>query len=206
MPVITTVPEAGLTELLWNGMVSGLYLKIPIFWIKLKVNRRFKGTCLLHLHGRRISQIRNQYEACSKSVHAHSLTLKMQSTWTPDTSVGSQRSTLNYIPEGRTITTVARTSNPKVYICCNSCNLHRNCTQLECFIVRRPHFLLDVYVIFSRSSFAYSPFAIKLTFHSTLHNPCSWYACSVLRWYTNHWRSRDSLAGIVTGYGPTTGI
>jgi hypothetical protein len=32
----------------------------------LKVNRRFVGTCRLHLHDRRISQARNQHEAVSK--------------------------------------------------------------------------------------------------------------------------------------------
>jgi hypothetical protein len=32
----------------------------------MKVNRRFEGTCRLHYHGRRISQIRNQHEGGTK--------------------------------------------------------------------------------------------------------------------------------------------
>jgi hypothetical protein len=43
-------------------------MKISTFWdiilcSPLKVNRRFGGTCRLHLQGRRISQERNEYEA-----------------------------------------------------------------------------------------------------------------------------------------------
>jgi hypothetical protein len=38
----------------------------------LNVNRHFGGTCRLHLHGRRISQARDQHEECSKqSQQAH---------------------------------------------------------------------------------------------------------------------------------------
>jgi hypothetical protein len=48
-----------------------LFLKSYIFWditpcSSLKVNHRFRGTCRLQIHGRRISQERNQREAGSK--------------------------------------------------------------------------------------------------------------------------------------------
>jgi hypothetical protein len=36
----------------------------------LKVNRRFGGTCRLHLHGRRINQERNKHEAGSEESKA----------------------------------------------------------------------------------------------------------------------------------------
>jgi hypothetical protein len=47
-------------------------MMIYIFWDKtpcspLKVNRRFGGTCCLHLQGRRISQPRNRREASRKA-------------------------------------------------------------------------------------------------------------------------------------------
>jgi hypothetical protein len=51
--------------------------------IPLKVNRRFGGTCLLHLQGRRISKVRNQHDASSKIFDF-------------------QRTTRRCIPEGRT--------------------------------------------------------------------------------------------------------
>jgi hypothetical protein len=45
-----------------------MVMKSYIFWdIKtcspLKINRRFEGTCRLHLQGRKITHIRNQHEA-----------------------------------------------------------------------------------------------------------------------------------------------
>jgi hypothetical protein len=47
-----------------------------VFWditpcSPLKVNRRFGGTCRLHLHGLRISQAINQHKACSACYLLH---------------------------------------------------------------------------------------------------------------------------------------
>jgi hypothetical protein len=44
------------------------FLKSTVFWDitpfgQLKLNRRFRATCLLHLQGRRISQAKNQRKA-----------------------------------------------------------------------------------------------------------------------------------------------
>jgi hypothetical protein len=52
-------------------VLTAVVMKSPIFWditpcSPLQLNRRFEGTCRLHLQGRKISQGRNQYEAVSK--------------------------------------------------------------------------------------------------------------------------------------------
>jgi hypothetical protein len=56
-------------------LLNILFIKSSTSWdialcSPLIVNRRFRGTCLLHLHGRRISQAKNQHEVCSKQLHA----------------------------------------------------------------------------------------------------------------------------------------
>jgi hypothetical protein len=93
-------------------------VKSSIFWDitpcgLLKVNWHFTGPCGLHLHGRRISQARNQHEAGSKqsscyllvSCLAYSSTLKMEATCPSEMLVEFQQTTwhiaecktLNYI-------------------------------------------------------------------------------------------------------------
>jgi hypothetical protein len=76
-------------------------MKIPIFWditpcSPLKVNRRFWGTCRLHLQGRG----RALFDACFMlaSCLGYSSTLKME-ICSSETSVDFQRNTLCYIPE-----------------------------------------------------------------------------------------------------------
>jgi hypothetical protein len=85
---------------------TSCYLRVMylyIFWdippcSHLKVNRRFGGTCWLHLPGRRISQARNQREAGSMNS-----SLKMEAIYSSATSVQIQRTTRRYIPEDRTL-------------------------------------------------------------------------------------------------------
>jgi hypothetical protein len=62
--------------------------------------RRFGGTCRLHLQGRRIIQVRNQHEARCLLVSrlAFSSTVKIQVTYSSETSVVFQRTIRNYIP------------------------------------------------------------------------------------------------------------
>jgi hypothetical protein len=65
----------------------------------LKVDRRFGGTCDLHLHGRKISQTRNRTEGGSKqrlmqvSCVTYPFTLKMEATCCSETSAHLQRTT-----------------------------------------------------------------------------------------------------------------
>jgi hypothetical protein len=65
----------------------------------LKANRRFGGTCRIHLHDRRINQTRNQYEAGIELW----LTLKMEATYFFETSVKFQEITWRYVTEDRTL-------------------------------------------------------------------------------------------------------
>jgi hypothetical protein len=53
----------------------------------IKVSRGFGRTCLIHLHGLR----------------AYSSTLKMEATYSSETSVDFQWTTLRYVPEDRTL-------------------------------------------------------------------------------------------------------
>jgi hypothetical protein len=66
---------------------------------RLKVSHSFGGTCRFHLQIRRISQARNQREAGIKQSLAYSSILKMEATYSSETSVGFQRTTRCYIPE-----------------------------------------------------------------------------------------------------------
>jgi hypothetical protein len=70
-----------------------------------KVSRRFGGACRLRFQDRSIKQARNQRgrrwqaEPCL----AYSLTLKMEATWSSETSVDFQRAARRYVREdGRT--------------------------------------------------------------------------------------------------------
>jgi hypothetical protein len=52
-------------------VLTAVVMKSYVFWdvppcSPFKINRRFGGTCRLHLEGRRISQAGNQREAVSK--------------------------------------------------------------------------------------------------------------------------------------------
>jgi hypothetical protein len=63
--------------------------------IPLKVDRRFGGTFRLHLQGRRMSQVRNQYEEVSNldSCFAYCSTLKLAVTCSSEISTDFQRTT-----------------------------------------------------------------------------------------------------------------
>jgi hypothetical protein len=63
----------------------------------LKVNRRFGGTCLLHLQGRKISHTRNQNKAVTFS------TRKMEATFPPESLVPFQQITWRYIAQDSTL-------------------------------------------------------------------------------------------------------
>jgi hypothetical protein len=89
-------------------------MKSSIFWditlcSPLKVNRRCGGTSRLHLQGPKINQARNQRETCLPpeftlvSCLAYSSTLKMEATYSSETSVDFRRTTWRYIPEDRTL-------------------------------------------------------------------------------------------------------
>jgi hypothetical protein len=75
------------------------------------VNRRFGGTCHLHLQGRSLSQERNQRTESSLvaasfmliSCLAYSSTLKMEATRSSETLTGSQWTTRHYISGDRTL-------------------------------------------------------------------------------------------------------
>jgi hypothetical protein len=61
-------------------VLKAVGMKSSISWdttpcILLKINRRFRGTCWLHLHGQRISQARKQHEAGRKQSSAYLLLL-----------------------------------------------------------------------------------------------------------------------------------
>jgi hypothetical protein len=72
----------------WNITPSG----------PLKVNRQFKEICL-HLQGCRVNQVRNHHEAGRKLVLDYSLTLKIETTCSTETSADSLRTRGHYIPE-----------------------------------------------------------------------------------------------------------
>jgi hypothetical protein len=100
-----------------------IYSTSSIFWdimacSPLKVNGLFRGTCRLHLQGRRISGARNQRESSWQPEAlglAYSSTLKMEATFSCEKSVDFQRTTRHYIPEDRTLHN-HRCKNLKSYI------------------------------------------------------------------------------------------
>jgi hypothetical protein len=112
------LPEDGSSGGNLNVIKLVLSRRSSIFWDitlcrPLEVNRRFGGTCRLHLPGRKISQARNQHEAGSKQIHAtclmlvscfaYTLALNMEWTYSSETSVGLQRTTRRYIPWHRDV-------------------------------------------------------------------------------------------------------
>jgi hypothetical protein len=89
-------------------VLPAVVMKNSIFWditpySPLKGNRRFGGTCRLHLHGRRIILVSS---ACYL-LHADSLLAlffdPVKATCSSETSVEFQRITRRYIPENRTL-------------------------------------------------------------------------------------------------------
>jgi hypothetical protein len=90
-----------------------MVMKNPIMWditpfLPLKSNRRFRGTCRIHVRGRRISQASIHREASGKQVHSNLLFglllgLKMEETCSSKTSIDFQWTTRRYIPENRTL-------------------------------------------------------------------------------------------------------
>jgi hypothetical protein len=94
--------------------------------IPLKVNRRFKGTCRLHLQDWRIRQARNQNETAAGtplltscfmlvSCLSFSSILKMEATCSSETSVDFQRNTRRCISENRTLHNYCR-ENLRFYV------------------------------------------------------------------------------------------
>jgi hypothetical protein len=80
--------------------------KSSIFWditlcSPLKVNQRFRGTCHLHLRGRRKSLLATCFTPVSFS--AYSLTMKMEATCSCELSADFQWTTWCHIPEDRTL-------------------------------------------------------------------------------------------------------
>jgi hypothetical protein len=80
------------TENVGFEVFMAVVMKSSIFWHimpcgPLKFNRRFEGTCHLHLQG------------------AYSSTLKMEATCSSEKSVDFQQTTQRYIPEDRTLQT-----------------------------------------------------------------------------------------------------
>jgi hypothetical protein len=74
----------------------------------LKVILWFGRPCRLLLQDRKISQARNQPALLATcltfvSCFAYSLTLKMATTYSSDTSVGFKQTTLRYIPDDRAL-------------------------------------------------------------------------------------------------------
>jgi hypothetical protein len=81
-------------------------IKISIFQVitscsSVKVNWRFRGTCSLHLQGRRISQALLATCFTLVSSLAYSSTLKMEVTCSSKTWVDFRQTTRRYMPEDR---------------------------------------------------------------------------------------------------------
>jgi hypothetical protein len=94
----------------WSEIVKAVVMKSSVFWditpcSRFNVERHFRRIYRFHLVGRRISHARNEHEAVSEHDGfslAYSLTLKMDSSYSSETSVDFQRTTRCYIPEDRT--------------------------------------------------------------------------------------------------------
>jgi hypothetical protein len=80
-----------------SEVLTAAVTKSSIFWditpcSPLKVYRCFRGICRLHLQSLRISQARNQHGKCKQSASsAYSLTLKMDTTCSSETSITFNR-------------------------------------------------------------------------------------------------------------------
>jgi hypothetical protein len=118
---------------LWFEVLTAVLMKSSVLWgitpcSPLKVNRRFGGTCRLHLQGRRTSkqetnvkQVASRVILCNPKFRqvdcsawyltcftlvswlACYLTLKMEATCSSESSVDFQRTTRRYIPEDKTL-------------------------------------------------------------------------------------------------------
>jgi hypothetical protein len=88
-------------------VLTAAAIKSSIFWDimqcnPLEVNQRFGGTGRLHLHGLRISkQALLATWAHAGFCSAYYSTLKMEATWSSETSADFQRTTRRYVPEDR---------------------------------------------------------------------------------------------------------
>jgi hypothetical protein len=91
-----------------------LIKKSSILWdiipcIPLKVSRRFGGTYRLHLQSRRIREVRNRYEACSRQCFTlvsfldYYSKLKIETTCSSETSVDFQRTARRYVSTNITL-------------------------------------------------------------------------------------------------------
>jgi hypothetical protein len=111
LTVIWTYEPSLMFVLVAFEVLTAVVMKISIFWdvmscSPLKVNRRFGGTCRLHLQGWRISQARNQHEAGGRQSSwliglVYFASLKMEATCSSKTSVNFQWTTQRRIAEDR---------------------------------------------------------------------------------------------------------
>jgi hypothetical protein len=107
-------------------------VKNTMFWVStpfspLKVSQRFGGTYHLYFQGRNISRTRNQRESrCQSSI------LKIEATYSYETSVDFQRTTRLHIPEDRTFQRISTGSSPFLGVCgvCVGDIQHRLCDDL----------------------------------------------------------------------------
>jgi hypothetical protein len=102
-------------------VLTAVVMKSSVFWditscSQLKGNRLFGGTCLFHLQGRRINQEYLLYRPKPELPASRLLcfllascssALKMKGTCFSETSVDFQRTTRCYVPEERTLYSVA---------------------------------------------------------------------------------------------------
>jgi hypothetical protein len=103
MITYTFLSEVYTEENEWIPLLSvAMYDSGPLYRISgsrspLKVSRRIRRICRFHLQGRRIGQAKYQREAGSKQ------SLKMDATYSSETSVNFQQTTRPYIPEDRAL-------------------------------------------------------------------------------------------------------
>jgi hypothetical protein len=82
----------------------------------LKFNRRFGGTCHLHLHDR-MERARNQHGKGTKQSQ------KMEMIWSSETSVVFQQTTLRFIPKHRNLHNHSRENLKSYRTFCTSINI-----------------------------------------------------------------------------------
>jgi hypothetical protein len=91
----------------WVQVLIAVIMKSSTYWDMpyslLDVNRRFRGTCRLHVQGRRTSQARDKHEEGNKQnpcfMTVSSSTLKKEAAYSSVTVVDFQRTTRRYIAE-----------------------------------------------------------------------------------------------------------
>jgi hypothetical protein len=86
-----------------SSAYEGFCLWDTTLFSPLKVDWCFKGTCCLHLQGQWVSKTGNQHEAGSKQNLAYSFTLRMETVWSPETSVYFLKTAQRNVPEDRTL-------------------------------------------------------------------------------------------------------